>query len=166
MAVDVIGSNFHGVEKPSDYFKQIDDRKKAKAGKVESDFKTSLSKAQAKPSLRALEGGVAIPGKTTQAPGLAGLSRRAAPCNDDTLNDKNGMDLALKKVAEDFEKQILGIMWNLAFDTVNREFQGGLGEEIFHKELVNEMVKLSNTGEMGEIAQSIYNDLKAKEAVR
>jgi len=72
----------------------------------------------------------------------------------------DGTDFALKELACQFEQQILGILWNLAFSSMDREFEGGLGEELFHKELVNEMVKLADTGEMGEIAQSIYNDLK------
>ena len=53
-------------------------------------------------------------------------------------------------------------MWNLVFESMNKEFEGGIGEEIFHKELVNEMVNLSRTGEMGEIATSIYLDLSEK----
>ena len=50
----------------------------------------------------------------------------------------------------------------MVFETMNKEFQGGIGEEIFHKELVNEMVNLSRTGEMGEIATSIYLELVDK----
>lgn len=72
----------------------------------------------------------------------------------------DGTDFALKELSCQFEQQILGILWNLAFSSMDHEFEGGLGEELFHKELVNEMVKLADTGEMGEIAQSIYNDLK------
>jgi RPE3 domain-containing protein len=71
-----------------------------------------------------------------------------------------GTDFALKELSCQFEQQILGILWNLAFSSMDREFEGGLGEELFHKELVNEMVKLADTGEMGEIAQSIYDNLK------
>jgi hypothetical protein len=71
-----------------------------------------------------------------------------------------GTDFALKELSCRFEQQILGILWNLAFSSMDREFEGGLGEELFHKELVNEMVKLADTGEMGEIAQSIYDNLK------
>lgn len=74
--------------------------------------------------------------------------------------ETDGTDFALKELSRELEQQILGIMWNLAFSSMDREFEGGIGEELFHKELVNEMVKLADTGEMGDIAQSIYNDLR------
>jgi hypothetical protein len=82
---------------------------------------------------------------------------------DSNLQDRekeHGTDFALKELSCELEQQILGILWNLAFSAMDRQFEGGLGEELFHKELVNEMVKLSKTGEMGAIAQSIYDDLK------
>jgi hypothetical protein len=76
----------------------------------------------------------------------------------------NGTDLALKQLSSQIEKQMLGIMWNMAFSTIDKKFEGGLGEEIFHKELVTEMVKsINNDEKMGDIATSIYNDLKKTE---
>lgn len=77
-------------------------------------------------------------------------------------NQDDGIDFALRKVSIDFEKQILGIMWNMAAQT-NRTFEGGLGEEIFYQELINEMVNLSKPGEMGDIAKNIYKDLKREQ---
>lgn len=180
MAIDVISNTFHGVDRSNEHYKQIDDQKKIRSEKVQSDFNKALKTEKAKAmspesSLRAASwerGNLARPGVTpVVTPEIA--SSLSAPRNDGAgLTapgndlDKNGTDLALKKVAADFEKQVLGVMWNIAFSTVDREFQGGLGEELFHKELVNEMVKLSNTGEMGDIAESIYRDLKAKDVAR
>lgn len=90
---------------------------------------------------------------------LAEQIDRAGRVND--LRDrKNGTDLALKELAIEYEEQIYGIMWNMVYSAGEREYQGGLGEEIFHKELVTEMLKFTNTGQMGQIAQSIYDDMK------
>lgn len=75
----------------------------------------------------------------------------------------DGTDFALKELSKDMEQQVLGVLWNLAFAAGDKEYEGGLGEEIFHKDLVAELVKLSSKGEMGEIAQSIYNDLKREQ---
>lgn len=82
--------------------------------------------------------------------------------SDSTNKDKNGIDIALKKVAIEYEEQIYGIIWNMIFTSGDREYQGGLGEEIFHKELIAEMQKHTNTGRMGPIAESIYNDMVRK----
>lgn len=180
MAIDVVSNNFHGVDRSTEHFKQIDDGRKARVEKVKNDFNKALKTERAKAvspelSLRATSGERGNLARSGVAPVVSPeiASKPLASRNDvagssSTRNDfdKNGTDLALKKIAGDFEKQILGIMWNLAFSTVDREFQGGLGEELFHKELVNEMVKLSNTGEMGDIAESVYRDLKAKEVAR
>lgn len=73
--------------------------------------------------------------------------------------EETGTNLALKQLAIEYEEQIYGIMWNMIFESGDRDYQGGLGEEIFHKELVSEMQKYTNTGEMGPIAKSIYNDM-------
>jgi len=80
--------------------------------------------------------------------------------------DKDGTDFALKEVSIEMEKQMLGIMWNLAFTSDNKKYEGGLGEEIFQGELVNELVNSSQKkGEMGDIAKSIYNNLKREKTI-
>lgn len=85
--------------------------------------------------------------------------QKAAEINS-TQEPDDGMDLALKQLATDYEKQIYGIMWNLAFQTVSEKFEGGLGEEVFRRELVDEMLKLPNSDNLGNIAQAVYEDLK------
>jgi hypothetical protein len=146
---NILGGNLHSDLRSKDYFVRTDDSKKLQSNKVKSSesfgkiFKQNFGKLNVNVEAQGKDGAV----KELQA------QKFSAEKTDD------GTDFALKRLSEDFEKQILGIMWNLVFDSMNKNFEGGLGEEIFHKELVDEMVKLSNTGEMGEIANSIYLDL-------
>lgn len=150
-----LGNNLHGDLKPKDYFGKIDSIKKSNPEKIDKSqsfqkmLKTNFDKPQAANKLTKLKPSL----KAQQESKLQKSSK---------IKDTNGTDFALRKLSEDFEKQILGIMWNLVFESTNKEFEGGIGEEIFHKELVNEMVNLSKTGEMGEIATSIYLELVDK----
>lgn len=158
-------SNFHGVEKPKDYFGHIDNSKKSQSQKSNNSLenkkidgpgfqklvKTDLLKSRSNNQYK------------VQKSNISNIKDSDKIEKQKLLKTNDGTDFALRKLSEDFEKQILGIMWNLVFETTNvgKEFQGGIGEEIFHKELVNEMVNSSKTGEMGDIATSIYNDLKS-----
>lgn len=160
-AVNNLGNNVQG-SLAKNYFNQIDDHKKLQSQKINhkldaqkvnaSNFrevlKTDLAKFQKNEPLKTLK---------------SNIKESHEIKTQKLLKTDDGTDFALRKLSEDFEKQILGIMWNLAFQTLDKEFQGGIGEEIFHKELVNEMVKTSRTGEMGDIAASIYNDLKSRD---
>lgn len=75
--------------------------------------------------------------------------------------NQSGTDFALKKVAQNYEKQFLGLMWNFATENNDgHHYEGGMGEEIFRKEVVNEMTKSIRSEEMGNLAKSIYEELK------
>jgi hypothetical protein len=156
MAVtNALGNNVRGDLKPKDYFGQIDNNKKLQSKKVketqsfQKTLKADLGKLNSNDRVKGLKS-------------IIKESREVQAHKYSNTKTANGTDFALRKLSEDFEKQILGIMWNLVFESMNKEFEGGIGEEIFHKELVNEMVNLSRTGEMGEIATSIYLDLSEK----
>lgn len=141
-----INNNFIVSEKSNDYSAKFNSQQKLNSKKInKGDFQNILN--------------------STQRTNSTNISKSVSNKHDlKTLKTEkdDGIDFALKKLSIDFEKQILGIMWNMAAQT-NKNFEGGLGEEIFHQELINEMVKLSKTGEMGDIAQSIYKDLKRKQ---
>lgn len=89
--------------------------------------------------------------------------RKDGFCFDENIRADSGTDFALKKLAIQYEKQILGVLWNLALSSGDKEYLGGLGEEIFHSELVNELVKSSTPTKMGDIAASIYEHLKREQ---
>jgi uncharacterized protein YnzC (UPF0291/DUF896 family) len=78
----------------------------------------------------------------------------------------NGTDLALKKLASEMEQQFYSIMWNQAFATVGEDFEGGLAEELFRKELIAEMIKGASADEMGELAEAIYIEAKRNEGIK
>jgi len=149
VVTNTLGNNLYRDLKPKDYFGQIDNSKKLQSNKVESSksFHKVLKQDFGKLNVN------------VEAQGKGGALKELQAQKFSAEKTDDGTDFALRRLSEDYEKQILGIMWNLVFDSMNKNFEGGLGEEIFHKELVNEMVKLSNTGEMGEIANSIYLDL-------
>lgn len=84
---------------------------------------------------------------------------QAGRLNDLSEKEDDGTDIALEELAIKYEEQIHGIMWNLIYSAGERDYPGGLGEELFHKELVSEMQKYTNTGKMGPIAKSIYQDM-------
>ena len=141
-----INNNFIVSEKSNDYSAKFNSQQKLNSKKInKGDFQNILN--------------------STQRTNSTNISKSVSNKHDlKTLKTEkdDGIDFALKKLSIDFEKQILGIMWNMAAQ-INKNFEGGLGEEIFYQELINEMVKLSKTGEMGDIAQSIYKDLKRKQ---
>jgi len=142
-SINHLGAGVSSVEKPKDYFANINAKKTQNATtavKTNSSTFNKLVKNSKSNSARPLQP------------------------NDVGQKKTNGTDLALKQLSSQIEKQMLGIMWNMAFSTIDKKFEGGLGEEIFHKELVTEMVKAINKDDkMGNIATSVYNDLKKKE---
>lgn len=141
-----VNSSFIPPERPSEHSLKVDAQKKASVQKVDkNNFQNILHSNQ----------------KSLHTKSKAVFNERKLEQQKGVQND--GIDFALQKLSVDFEKQLLGIMWNMAFQT-SRQFEGGLGEEVFHQELVNEMVKLSKTGEMGDIAKRIYEDLKRKQS--
>ncbi len=85
-------------------------------------------------------------------------------------SESNGTDFALQEIAVRFEQQFLGVMWNLAFRSDDREYEGGIGEELFSSELVGELVKQASANIdvrgnkiMGPIALDVYNEMKKNE---
>jgi len=73
--------------------------------------------------------------------------------------DQNGTNIAIKELATDMERQFYSYMWNLAFSNSEGNYVEGIGEELFHRELVEEMVENSADEEMGEIAKEIYEEV-------
>ena len=80
--------------------------------------------------------------------------------------DKNGTNIAIKELAMDMEQQFLAYMWNLAFSSATSDSAGGPGEVIFQQELVDEVIRTANDGEMGEIAQDIYEEVARLEGIK
>ena len=159
---NTLGNNFQGDLKPKDYFGQIDSHKKSQSQKINNNLEANRVGATSS-FQKALKTDLAKLRANDRVPALKSVIKESRESQTQkSSKTNNGTDFALRKLSEDFEKQILGIMWNMVFETMNKEFQGGIGEEIFHKELVNEMVNLSRTGEMGEIATSIYLELVDK----
>ena len=76
--------------------------------------------------------------------------------------DKNGTNIAIKELAMDMEQQFLAYMWNLACSSTT----SGAGEAIFQQELVDEVIRTANEGEMGEIAQDIYEEVLRLEGIK
>ena len=83
-----------------------------------------------------------------------------------TQTNKNGTDFALKKIASEKEQQFYSIMWNQAFATVGEDFEGGLAEELFRKELIEEMVKGATPNETGELAEAIYEEARRNQGIK
>ncbi|MDF2965152.1 MAG: hypothetical protein K0Q51_540 [Rickettsiaceae bacterium] len=82
-------------------------------------------------------------------------------------NDQVGTDLAYKKVAKEFEKETLAIMWNIMASTVEVDplFGGGKSEELFRSELIRNMVHEAYSKGESKIAENIYKSLKRREAL-
>ena len=77
----------------------------------------------------------------------------------------SGTDIASLEVAKELEDQFMGIMWNMAFKTVEVDpiLGGGQGEEIMRSFLVENLVNEANKGELGPLGRDIYDNLKAKQ---
>lgn len=95
------------------------------------------------------------PGKSNITKNLGGSSHKIynAP-----VTKKGGTNLAIRKLAEEMEQQLLGVLWNSAFAASGQSYQGGLGEEIFRPELINETVKNLQGETMSDLAQRIYDE--------
>lgn len=79
--------------------------------------------------------------------------------------DNSGTDFALKKLSKRLEDDIMGILYNLMFDSVNMKPQGGVGEDLFRRDYVPSLLSHDNdsgSGEvrLGQIGEGIYNELK------
>ena len=85
---------------------------------------------------------------------------------NDFITDKNGTNLAIKELAMDMEQQFQAYMWNLAFSSASSGSDIGSGEAVFQQELVDEIAKIANDGEMGEIAQNIYDEVVHMEGIK
>jgi len=80
--------------------------------------------------------------------------------------DVNGTDLALKKVSREVEQQLYSILWGIIFSTagVDGSTNDGVNAlKMFAPELLSKMVEDGMGEEFGEIANSIYQDLKRKQ---
>jgi hypothetical protein len=75
--------------------------------------------------------------------------------------DKNGTDLALRKVSLEVEQQLYAILWNIVFATaITDDTYGPNALKMFGPELIAQMVTDARGEELGEIAESIYEHLK------
>ena len=78
--------------------------------------------------------------------------------------DQTGTDLALKELSIAMENEFLSSTWKSAFDTVKENYEGGLGEELFNRELIEHQIRdMNKGGRMGELAQQIYDEMKSKQ---
>lgn len=84
--------------------------------------------------------------------------------SSETLTDvKSGTDLALKKVAEEFEQQIYAMMWQKVLDSAEVSFGEPSSSvdpvKLLGPELIADMVKAGmDPEEFGDLAKSIYDD--------
>jgi hypothetical protein len=90
-----------------------------------------------------------------------GLGQKISELNfngeDEELeNKKSGIDLALRELAADFEKQFMSIMWQFASSGINTGH--GFATDVFKSELNNSIVE-SGYNDLGEIGQNIYEEL-------
>jgi hypothetical protein len=71
---------------------------------------------------------------------------------------KNGIDLALKQLAADFEKQFLAIMWQFASNGANPGHD--FGDKVMNAERNNSIVEAGYDDDLGEMGQNIYEELR------
>lgn len=77
------------------------------------------------------------------------------------IRSDTGTDLALREAAVEYESLFTTLMLSKSFASDDREYEGGLGEEIFAKDLLYEIVKTSSDpNNMGQIAQSVYDEMQ------
>ena len=85
--------------------------------------------------------------------------------NQSTPSLEFGTDLALKKLAKKFEDDLIGICYNMMFDTVGGKPPGGIGEELFQRDYIPSLVSSSSSQgsddiKLGQIGEGIYKELK------
>lgn len=86
------------------------------------------------------------------------LKRAANPESDE--GEKDGTDVALKKLALKFQKQVRAIMWNFAVSTVNQD--SGFGVRAMTDELTHNLMD----DELDDIGQPILEELRRSRDVR
>ncbi|MGV2431890.1 MAG UNVERIFIED_CONTAM: hypothetical protein LVQ98_00345 [Rickettsiaceae bacterium] len=83
------------------------------------------------------------------------LSKARLYSKEDSAAD--GMDIALRKAAADFEKQFMRIMLGFITNTTNKE--RSFSNEVWSSEWMNSIIDAGGP-ELGEIGQAIYEELK------
>jgi hypothetical protein len=78
--------------------------------------------------------------------------------------NKIGTNLALKKLAKEMEVQIMGIFYTLMDNARDVNPEGGFGEQLFRGQYLSEVVKGSESDELGEIGLAVYNSLVVEES--
>jgi hypothetical protein len=127
-------------------------------------FKLPKEKSDRQISPTAIENGRIIPNKSHPqvAKLYEGLGQKISGLNFDGKDEefekkKNGIDLALKELAAEFEKQFMSIMWQFASSGVNSGH--GFGNDVFNSERNNSIVE-AGYADLGEIGQNIYEELR------
>lgn len=142
--------------KPLDYYKQIDDAKRTRSEQAQKVIKSRKAASASKASRTGAENKT---NKSQFKQLIKNNLTKNTPATPDGKNDKNGTDIALKRIASEYNKQIHAIMWNMIFNPPDKKYEGGMGEKIFSQELVMELVK-DSTSEDSPLATAMYEELK------
>jgi len=79
--------------------------------------------------------------------------------NKNSMIDKNGIDIALKELAAEFEKQILTLLWQFASSGVTSG--NGFRNDVWSSELTKSIIEAGyDENNLGEIGLSVYDELK------
>ncbi len=72
-------------------------------------------------------------------------------------NERNGIDLALKQLAAEFEKQVLTLMWQFASSGVTSGH--GFSNDVWNSQR-NDSIIEAGYGDLGEIGEAVYEELR------
>ncbi len=90
----------------------------------------------------------------------ANLNNSSNKSKINQTHESSGTDLAAKKVAMEFEKQFYVFYWTKFLASDDKDYEGGFGESMYSSMLAENLVKQSREGKMGQIAKSVYKQIK------
>jgi hypothetical protein len=139
------GGGASGIEMQKEYFQKIDEIRKQK-------IENQTSEISAPNFAKLLK-------QSPITPNSSIIPQNIPLKNPLPLED--GTDLALQKIAKEYKSQAMGVLWNIISSSARQNYEGGLAEEMFAPDLLNELVKNAESdGKMDDLTRSIYNELK------
>lgn len=144
---------------------------RASKAQLALDKQLARSKASVKPTQRDMNSLISASGLTNdQVKQLMwdGSKGKAKGMNTPSKieDDKNGTNLALKKLAKEMEIQIMGMFYTLMDNAREANPEGGFGEKLFRGQYLTEIVKDSADKELGEIGIAIYRNLVKEDNIK
>lgn len=85
--------------------------------------------------------------------------------NQSKKDTKDGTDIAYKRVAAEFETQIMQMLWSFA-DRPEDPAENSFARQVWNRELKNSIVEQGRGSDLGEIGQNIYEELTANKRKR